>query len=76
LKVLGITGPGYISWPPSELSRIVLSGFETLERAGVVSNYFFPIQATDDMGDGLYELLPHSLLELQVRPSTSTLPQA
>ncbi|KAN0102599.1 hypothetical protein V8E51_010912 [Hyaloscypha variabilis] len=66
LKVLGITGPGHTSWPPPELSRIVLSGFGTLKRAAMLSNSFFPIQAMDDMGDGLYEVLPHSLLELQI----------
>ncbi len=72
LKVLGITGPGQTPWPLPELSRIALSGFETLERAAVMSNSLFPIQATGDMGDGLYELLPHSLLELQGRSSTLT----
>ena len=64
LKVLNITGPA-IS-PAGDTSRLDLSAFTRLEKVDVISNFFFTDDNADDARDGLYKLLPQSLLDLRV----------
>jgi len=60
LRILTISGP---ATSPSDRSRLNLSAFTRLEKVNVISNFFL----ADDAREGLYKLLPQSLLDLRVR---------
>jgi hypothetical protein len=67
LRILTITGPGMDRGMDG--SRLDLSSFQKLQRVEVFSLLFFSSTYAHRARDGLYRLLPQSLLELKVTPS-------
>jgi hypothetical protein len=64
LKVLRVEGGCCIDVHPG--SRLDLSGFKVLKKVDVLSSLMFSARTADRSREGLYKLLPCSLVELQV----------
>jgi hypothetical protein len=69
LKVLKVKGECSADAHPG--SRLDLSGFKILEKVDVLSSLLFSARSADRSRDGLFKLLPRSLVELQVRHNFS-----